>query len=138
MAGKHKNATRLGVLTMHRSPFLQTAQTDSRPLHNETKTQVIITVIGAGRIQVPRHLNYLIANGRDTLGTTTPYSTAPASQNAVPFRSPSTGRPAPCWSVAGGGQLPTTRSIAGLPDCGIWVSVGPPLLASGPSMTFGT
>src|SRR5215208_8131018 len=43
------------------------------------------------------------------------------------------GRLTPRWSVAGGGQA-TAASIAALGRCKAWVSVGPPLAASGPRL----
>ena len=55
------------------------------------------------------------------------------SQVAAPSPSPSRGRAMPRWS--NGGQLELLpASIAGLPANRAWVSVGPPLFASGPSL----
>ena len=63
-------------------------------------------------------------------GHATHVSYAPMSQVAVASPSPSNGRAAPRWSVAGGGQSPLPASIAGLPASRACVKVGPPLLAS--------
>ena len=55
------------------------------------------------------------------------------SQVAVPLPSPSTGRGAPRWSVAGQAAL-SPASMAGLPASSAWVQVPPPLSASAPSL----
>src|ERR1700716_3995679 len=60
-------------------------------------------------------------------GGTWASSNAPMSQ-AIPW-----GRRTPRWSVLGGGQPGLPASTAGLPAVRAWVSVGPPLFASGPS-----
>src|SRR5581483_2216873 len=66
------------------------------------------------------------------VGATPANSNAPISHTALLSPSPSTGRGAPRWSVAGQ-YVVLPASIAGLLDKSAWVSVSPPLFCSAPN-----